>query len=180
MEEELINHDGGILIVSLVEIAEDLGKEGKLEDHLDDGIEAVRGESHVVHESIPVPALTVQNVLHDVLPQVEEGPEDREEAYVPHDAFEEGQVEEACHKPHKAHWSEELNLSYVPGFVERDVPVSVKEDVDQNGTNAMDHTIETVIVHSFAVALLSNEGTYFVLEFTTRLASVHLRVTHTY
>ena len=151
-----------------------------MEDHLDDVIEAVSGETHVVHESIPVPALTSQNVVDHRFPMEEEGPEDREDADIAHDALDEGQIEEAHHKPDKAHWREELNLHKVPFVVEGDVPVSVEEDVDKNGTDTMDHTIETVVVHGLTITLFTNEATYGVLEVTTSIASVHLRVTHTY
>ena len=57
---EVIEHNsGGVLIFSRVEVGEDARKEGKLEYHLDNCIKSISGETYVVHETIPVPALTI-------------------------------------------------------------------------------------------------------------------------
>ena len=108
--EGFIKHSGGVNVTSLIQKVKHAGKEGELEDHLDNGIEGVGSKAHVVHETIPVPALTIQDVINDLLPKVPEGPKDRENAHVPHNAVEKRVVEEAHHKPYKAHWREELNL----------------------------------------------------------------------
>ena len=87
----------GVLVLALVKVAEHVGEEGELEHHLDDGIEAVGGETHVVHETVPVPALSIQDEVSHLLPEVPPWPENRDSTHVPHDAFEKGHVEEAHH-----------------------------------------------------------------------------------
>ena len=112
---------------------------------------------------------------------VPEGPEDGENAHVPHNAFEKGKVKEAHHKPHKAHWREELNIHKVPVGGEGNIPVAIKQNIEEDRTDAMDKTIHAVIVHCLAVGLGSNEITYSVFELTTPVTSVKLRVfAHTY
>ena len=171
----------GVIVVTLVKIAEDAGKERELEHHLNNGIEAISSEAHVVHKPIIVPALTIRDVVHgNFLPEDPEGPEDRGSAHVSHNAFKERQVEEAHHEPHEAHWREELNLCEVPGLGEGNVHVTVEQDVDQNSANAVDHTIHTVIVHALAVVFVANEATNGVLKISAGVATVHLSVTHTY
>ena len=179
--EGIVKHGGGVIVISLIQKVKHAGKEGELEDHLDKGIEGVGAEAHVVHETIPVPALTIQDVVHELLPKVPEGPEDRENAHVLHDAVEKWVVEEAHHKPYKAHWREELNLRQVPVGGEGDVPVAVQHDIEHDYTDTMDHTIHTVIVHCLAVGLVTNETSNVIFELTTTVTSVHLRVfAHTY
>ena len=171
----------GILIATLIKIAEDTGQEHELEHHLDNGIEGIGSKAHVVHDPIIVPALTVRNVVHgNFLPEYPEGPEDRESAHVTHNAIEERQVKEAHHEPHEAHWREELNLCEVPGLGEGNVHVTVEQDVDQNSANAVNHTIHTVIVHALAVVFVANEATDGVLKICAGVTTVHLSVTHTY
>ena len=138
----------GVIVVTLVKIAEDAGKERELEHHLDNSIEAISSEAHVVHKPIIVPALTIRDVVHgNFLPEDPEGPEDRGSAHVPHNAFKERQVEEAHHEPHEAHWREELNIYHPPVGGESDIPVAIKHNIQEDCTDAMDHTIHAVIVH---------------------------------
>ena len=177
----MIENDKGVLVVSLTEVAEHIGEEGELEDHLDDGVEGVAGETHVVHETIPVPALSIQDEVNQLLPEVPERSENRDSTHVAHDAFEHGLVEETHHKPHKAHWREKLHLSQVPFAVEGDIPIAVEHNVEDHCADAMDHAIHAVVVHGLAVGLVSNETTYVVFELTTAITSVHLCVfAHTY
>ena len=95
--EGIVKNGHGVLVLALVKIAKDIGKEGELEHHLDDGIEAVGGKTHVVHETVPVPALSIQDEVSHLLPEVPPWSENRDSTHVPHDAFKKGHVEEAHH-----------------------------------------------------------------------------------